>query len=154
MQILGCPVVPFSSAYQCGCFAARAILAFLGVSIAELGKVSIVADLCRNMQGIRPQRMADLGAFDENASFHSIGVLFDHRQIWLLFQRILRISTCSIWPEGWANYFSNLDIGQFTKQRHGLHYHLGYWVEADIHEFTFPLALKKVAPTGEGRNFV
>jgi hypothetical protein len=126
-------------------------MAFFGVTVGELNRLSVAVDICRDMQGIRPQRMAELGAFAEDVSFHSLGILFDHRQNWLLFQRILRTASCSVWPDGWASYLANIEIGEITKQRHGLHYQLSYWVMGDLHEFLYPEDFYDVSPAGGGR---
>lgn len=149
---MGLPSWSLSSAYQSSYFAARSILAFFGVSVAEMQHISVVVDLCRDMQGMRPQRMAQIGAFEEEILFRSIGVLFDHRQVWRLFQRILRTASCTIWPEGWANYFAQLDLADLTKQRHGLHYQLHYWVLDDLHDFVHSSDFRNVAPTGTNRD--
>ena len=117
----------------------------------KLKHVSVAADLCRDMQGVRPLKMARIGAFDENVEFRSLGVLFDHRQIWLLFRRILRTTSCTIWPEEWATFFSNVDISDITRQRHGLHYQLQYWVLDDLHNFVYSEPFQNVDPTGTGR---
>jgi hypothetical protein len=95
--------------------------------------------------------MDELGAFAEEIDFHSIGVQFDHRQIWLLFQHILRTSSCTVWPEGWATFIANLDVGDFTRQRHGLHYQLNYWVLDDLHDLLYSQDFSNVAPSGVRR---
>ncbi len=114
---MGLPTWSLSAAYQSAYFAARSMLGFLGVSVAELKHVSVAADLCRDMQGVRPLKMARIGAFDENVEFRSLGVLFDHRQIWLLFRRILRTTSCTIWPEEWATFFSNVEHQRHHKAK-------------------------------------
>jgi hypothetical protein len=147
----GLPSWSISSAYQSAYFAARSILAFLGVSLAEFQRVSVVVDLCRDMQGLRPQKIQSIGAFEENVSFRSLGVLFDHRQTWLLFKRLLRVSTCELWPDGWSEYFAQLDLSGLTKQRHGLHYQLDYWILDDLHDFVYSDEFRKVDSSGTGR---
>ena len=143
-----------SAAYQCAYFAARAILAFFGVSVAELNKISIAVDLCRDMQGVRPQRLSTEGAFGEQIEFRSVGILFDHRQVWQLLQRVLKASSCDVWPTGWCDFLSHADIATITKQRHGLHYHLTYWVVDDLHQFVYTDEFKKVKPQGAGRTLI
>lgn len=148
---LGLPTWSISSAYQGAYFAARSIMAFLGMSVTEFGRVSVVVDICRNTQGMRPQRIDALGVFAEDISFRSIGVLFDHRQMWLLFQRILRVSSCEVWPEGWANYFAQIDMADIPRQRNGLHYQLQYWIMDDLHDFVYSDEFSEIGPTGAGR---
>ena len=147
----GLPSWSMFSAYQSAYFAARSILAFYGVSLGEYQHVSVVVDLCRDMRGMRPQKIADIGAFEKEIPFRSLGVLFDHRQTWQLFQRVLRISTCDIWPDGWASYFANLNMSELTRQRHGLHYHLDYWILEDLHDFIYSDIFNNVDPSGTGR---
>ncbi len=149
---MGMPTWSLPAAYQSAFFSARAIMGFLGVGMAEFHQASAAVDLCRNMQDLRPQRLVEIGAFSEEVPFHTLGVLFDHRQIWLLFQRVLRVTSCDIWPSGWANYLSLLDVGEITRQRHGLHYQVGYWVTDDLHQFIHPEDFPDVLPTGTGRD--
>jgi hypothetical protein len=150
----GLPTWSLSAAYQCGFFAARSVLAFLGVAVAEMQRVSIVVDLCRDMQGIRPARLSAVGAFDETVRFRSAGFLFDHRQIWLLFQRVLRVTSCPVWQIGWANYLAQESVASFTRQRHGLHYQLEYWVMKDMHQFVRSQDFRDVQITQTGRNLL
>jgi hypothetical protein len=152
MQVsTGLPTWSLSVAYQSAFFSVRSIIAFLGVSVGEVNQISFCGDICRDVQGIRPQRVAEMGAFDEEVSFHTVGIRFEHKHVWLLFQRLLRVTSCDIWPEGWANYFAHVDVSKITKQRHELHYRLAYWVADDLYRFLYPEDFREVAPSGEGR---
>lgn len=148
----GLPTWSLSSAYQSGFFAARAVMGFLGIAVGEIERVSVVVDLARDLRGIRPGRVQELGGFENNMRLASLGVLFDHRQIWLLFQRILRMTSRTPWLDSWSSFFVNLDIGEFTRQRHGLHYELAYWVMQDMHSFVFAEEFRDVQPSGSGRD--
>jgi hypothetical protein len=59
-------------------------------------------------------------------------------------QKCLSIAVIST-GRGWSTYFAQLNMGDLTRQRHGLHYHLHYWPLNDLHEFN------NVEPTGIGR---
>jgi hypothetical protein len=39
-----------------------------------------------------------------------------------------------------------------VRQRHGLHYHLGFWIVDDMHEGNHMDAFRDVSPTGEARD--
>lgn len=148
---MGLPTWSLSAAYQSAYFAARSMLGFLGVSVAELKHVSVAADLCRDMQGVRPLKMARIGAFDENVEFRSLGVLFDHRQIWLLFRRYCVQPAALFGQRSGQHFFGMLNISDITRQRHGLHYQLQYWVLDDLHNFVYSEPFQNVDPTGTGR---
>jgi len=148
----GLPTWSLSVAYQGAFFSARSIMSFLGVGVAEIDQTSVCGDICRDMQGLRPQLLAEIGAFEEETSFHTVGSRFEHIHIWRLFQRLLRITSCDIWPAGWANYLAQVDVSEITKQRHRLHYKLTYWVTDDLHTFLYPDSFRDVTPSGEGRN--
>ena len=148
---LGMPTWSLSAAYQSGFFAARSIMAFLGFAVGEVQGVSVVVDLCRNLHGLSPRKVAELGAFEEELSLRSLGFLFGHVHIWRLFQRLLRVVTRVPWPTGWTTFFHHLEIADLTKQRHSLHYHLGFWVMNDMHESVHSEAFGNVSFTGEAR---
>jgi hypothetical protein len=149
----GLPTWSISSAYQAGYFAARSIMAFLGVGVAEYERVSIAVDLCVNMKGLRDTQITSRGgAYSSSIPIRSIGILFDHNRIWELFQRILSNTNCSSWPSEWSNYLVNIDMATFTHQRHGLHYTLPFWVEDDMVDFRNPLNFREVSATGSGTN--
>ncbi|HSH38933.1 MAG TPA: hypothetical protein VK993_09115 [Chthoniobacterales bacterium] len=147
----GNPTWSLSSAYQSAYFSGRAVLAFLGVTVAEFRHVSAAVDICRDMHGVRPQRLESTGAFLEEIPFHTLGLLFDHRQLWQLFQRVIRVTNCHVWPADWANFLAMLDIANITRQRHQLHYRLEYWLMDDLFEFSYPEDFPDVAATGIGR---
>jgi hypothetical protein len=147
----GLPTWSLTVAYQSAFFSARSIIGFLGVSVTEVNGVTFCGDICRDVQGIRPKRAMEMGAFDEEVSFYTIGIRFEHRHVWSLFQRILRVTSCDVWPDGWANYFAQLKVSEITKQRHGLHYRLTYWVEDDLYTFLHPDGFCEVSPSGNNR---
>jgi len=148
---LGLPTWSLSAAYQSGFFAARSILAFLGIAVGEVRGVSVVVDLCRNLHGMSPRKVAELGAFEEEISLRSPGYLFGHAHIWRLFQRLLRVVTRVPWPNGWTTFFHQLEIADLTKQRHSLHYQLGFWVMNDMHVNIYSESFRDVGATGEAR---
>ncbi|NJK91884.1 MAG: hypothetical protein HC904_08695 [Blastochloris sp.] len=99
---------------------------------------------------MKPDKVKALGAFEENAVFSSVGVLLDHRQMWMIFQRLLRVSRCDLWPDAWKNFFAQTDISELTRQRHGLHYNLKFWVMDDMHQLNYDESFRKVDSTGQG----
>jgi HEPN domain-containing protein len=148
----GMPTWSLSSAYQSAFFSARASMAFLGVAVTELEKTSFVVAISRDMQLMSAGEYGTLGAFDGEAHFHTFGVLFDHRQVWLLFQRLLRVTTRAPWPAPLTSYVGQLNVAEITKQRHHLHYQLYGWVFDDLFNFQFGHGFDQTAPTGSGRD--
>ena len=140
-----------SDAYQNAYFAARAIISLLGVAIAEVENSSIVIELCRDQKGMRPGKISELGAFEEQLHILSLGILFDHRQIWTIFRRVVRTTTRLNWSPELLSYFSNIDIALLSRQRHGLHYQVDYWIMPDMHEFIHSDAFRDVSPDASGR---
>lgn len=140
-----------SDAYQATYFAARAITSFMGVAIAEVGNSSVVVELCRDQRGLRPGKIAEIGAFEDEIHILSLGVLFDHRQIWSIFKRIIRTTTRLTWPDDLATYFCNIDVATLSRQRHRLHYQVDYWIMPDMHEFIHSDSFRDVSPDSCGR---
>lgn len=147
----GMPTWSLSSAYQSAYFSARASMAFLGVGVAELEKVSFLVDVSHDMQLMSPREYAAVGAFSDDARFYTLGVLFDHRQIWHLYQRVLRVTTRVPWPEPLNSYLGQLNVAEITKQRHLLHYQLRGWVFDDLFDFVFAHEFDRTSPSGSGR---
>jgi hypothetical protein len=147
----GMPTWSLSSAYQSAFFSARASMAFLGLAISEVEKTSFVINLCRDMRLMSDRQYGTPGAFREEAQFYTLGILFDHRQIWSLLQRLLRITTRPPWPSELSTYIAQMNASDITKQRHNLHYQLLGWYFNDLYTFEFPSGFDDVQPTGSGR---
>lgn len=148
----GCPTWSLSSAYQAAYFAARSILGLLGVSTGELGRITVATDICRNIQGTKPQRLQELGPFLPDAHFRSPGFFFQQSHIWQLFQRVLRVSDIQAVPSDWTNFIIGLDSGDLTRQRHSLHYQVDYWVLDDMSTFQYPDDFMALPIRGTGSN--
>lgn len=147
----GLPTWSLSAGYQAAFFAARAVLAFHGIAVGEHDGASFVIDLCRDSRGVPSARMDSLGAFNEEVSFRSTGYLFGHKEIWSLFQRLLRIVKHTCWPEDYLVFYRELDLTDMSRQRHSLHYNLEYWVMDDLCDTVFDDAFANMAPTGAGK---
>lgn len=148
---LGIQTWSLSSAYQSSYFAARSLMCFFGVSIADFHGISVVVDICRDTRLLRPQRIERTSAFEDETAFITNGFRCDHKQTWGLFQRLLRVTNCDCLNADYKAYAENLDVSELTNQRHRLHYDLDYWVREDLHDFLFEESFYTVTEAGSGR---
>lgn len=113
-----------SSSYQSAFFAARSLLAFLGVIIIEHKGRTFLLDIFP-----KPPKPADL--YSESRLTY-VGTRLDHRPLWSLMQRILAITVEPIWPEEVAARIRTMDIGEFARQRNSIHYRPDGWIFPDL----------------------
>jgi hypothetical protein len=124
------------SAYQACLFAAKALLSLCGVGISEFQSRTIVCDLF-------PEPLAR-GDHYTIARFHLIGRRLDHRDIWILVQRVLRITFCELWPAEIIDTLKSIDEKQFAKQRNEIQYKNRYWPLPDLYEFIADVSFGKI----------
>lgn len=148
----GLPTWSLSAGYQCGFFSARSILAFHGIAVGEHEKTSFVFDLCRDTRTVSGERLADIGAFREDLAVRSMGYLFGHKEIWLLFQRLVRTVKKTPWPEDYISFYKALDSVDLSRQRHSLLYDLEFWVMDDLCDAVFSEPFRDVKRTGGGKD--
>ncbi len=125
-----------SNAYQGAFFGAKAIIRFLGVAtIAHSNKywiIDIYPELAKltskeKAQGLRP---------DPNTSFTLAHARIEHRHIWQLFQRLMRVSKfqdpiMNRLQGALSKYF---DERTFAEQRNALHYGNNTWFFDDMYQ--------------------
>ncbi len=116
-----------SSAYQASFFASKALLALCGIGFVEINGRTLVVD-------IFPDPVKEAEDYTE-ARFSYVSSRFDHRAVWLLFQRILAITVDAPWPKEAVDKLKVVEDKHFAKQRNDMQYRNTYWPFDDL--FTF-----------------
>jgi len=116
-----------SSAYQASFFASKALLALCGIGFVEISSKTVVVD-------VFPDPVKDGENYTE-ASFSYVSNRFDHRAVWLLFQRILAITVDAPWPNEAVDKLKTVEEKHFAKQRNDIQYHNTYWPFDDLFAF-------------------
>jgi hypothetical protein len=124
------------SAYQASLFAGKALLALCGVGIAEFQSRTVLCD-------VFPEPVAR-GDRYINSRFHLIGRRLDHRDIWIIVQRVLRVTFCELWPAEIVDTLKSIDEKQFAKQRNDIQYKNRHWPLPDLYEFVADTSFGKV----------
>lgn len=125
-------------AYQASVFSARAVLCFLGIDIFEANNKTIMID-CWTLGSIKK------GARGVKEELRTVSVRNlghdrpDHRALWRILQRALRVARIDLWPELAFSKLRNIDEGIFARQRNALHYRSDFWVYEDLHSSLCPL---------------
>jgi hypothetical protein len=122
-----------SSAYQSAFFSMKAITHFLGIAVAEVQNKSILIDTWRPPQ---KKRRGGTG-WNYNVLLQS-GKRFEHRQMWAVFKRMLRVTKGleTVLSKENATSLIELDINDFATQRNSLHYRIA-WPFNDLHQCSF-----------------
>jgi hypothetical protein len=118
-----------SSAYQAAFFAMKAILHFLGVAVAEVQSKSILIDVWSPPE----RRRRGIPTPEFNMLLQNCH-RFEHRQMWAVFQRMLRVTSerGSILSNENATSLIELAVNDFAAQRNSLHYRVA-WPFDDLH---------------------
>jgi len=127
-----------SSAYQGSVFASRAVLAFLGIALVEVDGRYVLVDLWPGPP-VHERRGVELGTAWPAPQLWCVGQVghMDHRLLWLLFQRALRVARVDCWPGRAARLIGLLNAGDITRQRNLLHYRAHAWLRDDLLTFQF-----------------
>ncbi len=137
-NVLGCAQVDvakglrswaLSNAYQSAFFSMKSITHILGVAVAEVQNNSILIDIWRP-----PQRRRKGGTGSTYNVLLQNGKRFEHRQMWAIFQRMIRVTKGleTVLTKENATALIELDISDFATQRNSLHYRIA-WPFNDLH---------------------
>jgi hypothetical protein len=119
-----------SSAYQAAFFAMKAVTHFLGVAVVEVQNKSVLIDIWTPPQ---KKRKGEVGP-----SYHVLMQScnrFEHRQLWAVFQRMMRVTKelDTVLTKDITTALLDLDINDFATQRNSLHYRIA-WPFNDLHQ--------------------
>lgn len=121
-----------SSGYHSAFFAVRAIICFLGISIAEVNDKMILIDIWPEPEKLSKTKMKKGYTPKAETKFLRMPRL-QHFHIWEIFQRILRVLTIDIWEQNFINFLITLKPKEFAWQRNTLHYKNNKWMFNDLH---------------------
>jgi hypothetical protein len=124
---LGIRTWSLCDAYQSALFAAKSLSSICGVAIAEVASRTLLIDLFPTA--------ADGGTTDAESAFSLVGTRLDHASVWEITQRVLRITTCKVWPREAVTKLATVDKQNFAKQRNHVEYDNRGWIEDDLHRF-------------------
>lgn len=138
--VAGMPSWSLSSGYQSAFFSAKSILGLMGLVSPEFpGRQhrNALVDLWpRPLPLTAKQRHAGVTSPDE-AEIVWLNRQLGHKEIWLLFKRMMAVSAVSFWPESIFRYFRIVDVSSITQERNILHYGNIDWLLGDLHDFQF-----------------
>lgn len=133
---MGVQTWSLSSAYQASFYSAKSILNFIGINIAEFNKKSIVCDLWPEPDKLsKTHRNIGEISDSEDVVFWKTGTILDHKSIWLIFQRIIRVTRINLWPDEYVKSILKLNVTDFAKQRNSIHYSNNKWPGNDLFDF-------------------
>ena len=129
----GFPTWSLSSGYQSSFFAAKSILAFMGIGFPRINGNDYIVDAWplpedmpskQKKMGVEPEVLVKL------IKEHPI----QHFHVWQILKRIINTSDISLnlWPESYTQFIMKID--DFASQRNTLHYSNYKWILADIHD--------------------
>ena len=123
-----------SSAYQGALFGAKAICHLLGVAFPEHESKTVMLDVWPEYP--KPAKAKGAIEIDDEPppiQFTHWPYLFQHQQIWRVFQRLLRVSKIATWPNEYTRALADIDHAHFAFQRNQIHYVNGKWIFNDLH---------------------
>lgn len=121
-----------SSAYHSAFFAMRGVLGILGVVVVPSTKDR---RRCFQIDIWAPRRRKHVGPADSRFAVRvAPRNTVQHKELWSLFRRVLRVSKvdCSIWPHAGNNVLKRLRVTDFSIVRHRLHYRSTGWIYNDL----------------------
>lgn len=86
------------------------------------------------MVDVFPAPVKDAKDYTE-ANFSYVSNRFDHRAVWMLFQRILAITVDAPWPKQAVDKLKTVEEKHFAKQRNDIQYRNTYWPFDDLFDF-------------------
>jgi len=131
--LLGAHTWALSQAYQGSFFAAKSICYLLGGVLADYDRKTIIIDI---WPGVGSSTSGTGLLTDTTIEFFKNEKWVGHKEVWQLFQHLLRITKVNIWPAEYIDAIIALAPNDFAKQRNIIHYGGGKWVFDDLFEFT------------------
>lgn len=128
----GLPSWSLSSAYHSAFFSLKSLLAFLGVTFPhdESNKQIMVDIWAGPPKGSRKQK------FTEQIEMQFVRMpRLEHREMWILFRRALRVTTVEHWDDRITNALISVEPKEFSRQRNVLHYSNHLWLFDDLFDY-------------------
>lgn len=128
-----------SSAYQSSIFAAKSIIHFLGVSFPIYDSRPFLVDIWPISSDNYDKRTKKRVPVFNEINFFYLGFNgeIQHRHLWNIFLRILRVSQIDIISKDLIQAIRNIDIKDFAKQRNYIHYQNREWLYNDLYNYVF-----------------
>ncbi len=128
-----------STAYQGALFGALAIMRLLGVATVVEGRNHWLVDLYPESTNLPSQNRKVKIKSNPVSLFLRLGSRVEHRHLWHIFQRLMRISRFKE-PKivEYVGTFSksHFDVRDFARQRNTLHYETNAWFFQDMYTFS------------------
>lgn len=118
------------NAYHSAFLGARGLMALLGVSFPRLNGDQVMIDLYPPGEKPRNHKILAWHPFDE---FLAIRLQkFEHRQLWEAFQRVLKMSSVSLWDDAISHELISLKHGDIAPSRNRFLYRNNFWPLDDL----------------------
>jgi hypothetical protein len=136
---------PLADAYQAALFGAKSILGFCGIVLAEYEKKGVLIDLFPKEQDTqkRRQKLKLKLLSDPEVELTKLSIRFEHRHVWMIFSRMIRVFRLTVWPDEYVTAFARIQASDYAKQRNDLNYKNEYWTFDDLFSFDFDAAFGK-----------
>lgn len=145
-----------SNSYQSSFFSTLALLGFLGVAVARVKNDYILMDLWPEQVRQKNQRRRKIDANEDIIRFIKIKSV-GHKEIWSLFQRVVRASSLACWPQNFLGLVRNIPTKNIPRQRNMLHYQNHKWIYSDLHQWkiepAFGTAIDSIENFAEDSDF-
>jgi hypothetical protein len=116
--------------YHSAYLGARGIMSLLGVALPELNSRQVAIDLYPPAQKKKTVRALGSSRFQE---FIIVPLpLLDQRDLWEIFQRVIRMCDATCWDTGLREELLDLPHEQITRPRNRFLYRAGYWPLSDL----------------------
>lgn len=125
-----------SEAYHGALFCAKSIIYLLGVALPEYKNQTYLIDIWPKEELSAKKGKIDIGP-PENSPVQISKLQIrriEHRHVWQLLQRLLRVSKVDFWPRECLTAFKKLEFKEFAKQRNDIHYKNHYWIFDDLYQ--------------------
>lgn len=125
-----------SEAYHSAFFGAKAILHLLGIAFPtyEPMSKSILIDIFSAGSNQANRKRLEKRKLDPSfISFVRLDYKLEHRHVWTLLSRALRVMQIEAWPAAYLKALRNLDVTTVSKQRNSIHYGNHEWLFDDLY---------------------
>jgi hypothetical protein len=122
-----------SDAYHGAFFGAKAIMALLGVGFFDLGSRSVLFNVWPIGEKEEQKRKRLPVVTPQEVAFMATNTKLEHRHVWSMFCRCLRVVSVPMWPKSVVDALKNLDPKSLSRQRNVLHYSNHRWIYPDLH---------------------